>query len=148
MGDVIVVNPSIIRPTEIDIREESLRRVFEYYSVGRQEELGPPAVRRHYDEYYTLDGHHRLAVADMLGLSIPVYLANDFGDFMRHQDFSMMEQRFLDIMNEKIELRFDYCIYLAQGMNKEGVSSFYHLRQRYGFLNSASTLEEYLKKAA
>ncbi len=148
MGDVIVVSPSIVRPTEIDLREDSLRGILSFYSNGREKEIAPPAVTIYNKEYLTLDGHNRLAIADLLGISIPVYVADNFGDFMRPERFPLIDYKFLSEMNENIEMRFSYCAYTLNKLEDQGIFSFYQLRQRYGFMDSMDSLEARLKKIA
>ncbi|MEA3378879.1 MAG: hypothetical protein U9Q69_04535 [Nanoarchaeota archaeon] len=144
MGIIKTLRTEIIRPTQPGLTFYQLRYVLWFHASGNKNDLGIVAVE--YDEknenYLTLDGHHRIAIAELYGESLEAYVAQSKFDLMKQENFPNLSKDALEMMNLNINWRFSDVLMNVEFFDLCGPRSFKDLRNKYDYMKN---LESALK---
>jgi hypothetical protein len=129
MGQYLTLKPDQIKPSQEFLKENTVRYIMRCIAEGRHDELPPmPFVRRAADEagFIAIDGHNLIAVKDLQGEDVEVYLAESAEDGLDSVERPGVLER-----NQDLQDKFDSSLAEANRVAEAGIDSFSDLRSKY-----------------
>ncbi|HLD85480.1 MAG TPA: hypothetical protein VI968_02900 [archaeon] len=145
MGRIERVKFDVVRPTEYfpsfaevtrrygdDISDDTIRYVLWFHLHDRVQQLGPSVGKVSGDEVHVIDGHHKLIVADLLGMpDAEFYLPDNEADFILPEMFSFLHRGALTSMNLNIAYRSRRLNVNVEAAARDGIRTVNELRMQY-----------------
>lgn len=127
MGEVLIVSPDDILPSQDYLDERSLYAIATSIKSSVFHNLPPrPIVREYNGRYIAIDGHNLLAVYSYLGMKSTVHLAESHEDFIREPD--------ADKRNKELQEKFDISVPETRRVQDKGISTMADLVKDYNDL--------------
>ena len=119
MGTILKTNPSLIKPSQDFLKEDTLNFIKRNFEAGDFEKLPPiPIIRKDENNHYiAIDGHNLLAFYSLKNMECNVYVADGREDKFKG-DSEMITKR-----NQDLFEKYDYALEQANLLDKKGVST-------------------------
>jgi hypothetical protein len=156
MGQIVTLETRVIKPSQTYLRpeydcppgrESSLAYHFRIYHEGKEDSLMPSAIRMdpYRGDYITIDGHHRIVMADLFGRKVKAYLVENSWDIINVDKFAKTEEhrKTLTWTNHLIKRRFETVLEFRKELEEEKLCSFSDLRGDYAYLVSLEKAKKY-----
>lgn len=141
MGNIIKINTNQIKPSQDFLKERTVKFILACFSENKKDMLPPtPIVKKDSEDgsYIAIDGHNLLAVYDLLGEEIEVYVARDENDELTEEVFSNFSSESLLSRNRDLKEKYNFI--------EAKKDSFSELRDKYPYLKDFETAKEYYQK--
>lgn len=153
MGKIILINTENIKPSQNFLKEDTIKFIFTCYFENKKQLFPPIPVVRYdveKDEYIAIDGHNLIAIYDLLGEGINIYVAKNKRDCLTQKNFPKASMDGLKSRNKDLEEKYDFVIDDYNKLKENNISSFFNLRSKYSYLENKvvakSFYEKFLKK--
>ncbi len=150
MGKIISINTNKIKPSQDFLKEKTIIRILENYFKNRMNALPPiPLVRYIFekDEYIAIDGHNLIALYDLIGEDMNVYVAENCEDYLTKNNFPESSDDGLRDRNNDLKEKFDLVGEEFHKVKENGIKSFSDLRNKYVYLKSVETAREFYNES-
>lgn len=150
MGKIISLKTDKIRPSQDFLKEKTVIRILENYFKGRMNALPPIPLVRYVpekDEYIAIDGHNLIALYDLIGEEMKVYVAESNDDYLTKDNFPESSEDSLQDRNSDLKDKFDLVIDDAEKVMKKGIVDFADLRGGYDYLESVDAARKFYNES-
>lgn len=119
MGKILKINPSLIKPSQDFIKEDTFNFIKETYRKGDFDKLPPtPIVRKgNNDTLIAIDGHNLLAFYSLMQIDCEVYVAENKEDVLEGGT-AMIKKRNKDLFE-----KYDYALEQSILLDNNHISS-------------------------
>lgn len=130
MGIILKTNPSLIRPSQDFLKEDTLNFIKQNFDTGNLDRLPPvPIVRKDATGHYVaIDGHNLLAFYSLKNMECDVYVAESREDKLI-ADSQMVAKR-----NQDLFEKYDYALEQATLLSNKGISTIKDLCKFVGIV--------------
>lgn len=149
MSKVVCLSTSKIKPSQDFLKEDTIKLILKNYFENRRD-LFPsiPLVRFDYEtnDYVVIDGHNLVAVYDLIGEDIDVFVVENSEEYLDDKNSSNSNKESLNDRNAELRKKFDLTLNEAKIVESEGIKSFKDLRDRYPYLKSVEMAKKFYLK--
>ncbi len=149
MGKLITIKPSKIKPSQDYLKENNIKFILTCFFEKKQKLLPPiPIVKYNIEnnEYVAVDGHNLIAVYDLFGKKIDVYVANHPQDDLPKEIFSKSTDEGLASRKRELKEKYNKLNIESVRVMGSGISSFTDLRNKYSYLISKEKAKEFYRQ--
>lgn len=146
MSQIIKLKTSEIKPSQDFLKENTIKFILKNYFNNRRDLFPPiPLVRfnSNTNEYVAIDGHNLIAIYDLLGEEMDVFLVDNNQDFLKEENFPNSSKESLESRNNDLKDKFDIILQEVEKVKNSGLNSFTDLRKKYFYLENLELAKKF-----